>query len=370
MDSMILWIGGAAVLGGVAIVVFALMRLKGGVDVAGLETKMADLAKAQGEIAGRFAEAIERQSKDQSALQTAVNERLGALDQRLGESLKESGEKTAETLGGLQARLKAIDEAQKNLTDLSSQVVGLQQILANKQTRGAWGQGQMEAIVRDALPAGMYEFQFTLPNRSRPDCVISLPGVRARIVIDSKFPLEGFEQLKAAANEAERKTATARIKTDVVKHVRDIAEKYLIAGETQEPALMFVPSESIYADLYENFGELIQNANKQRVVIVSPNLLLLAINTIKTVLKDARMREQATLIQKEVGLLMDDVNRLYKRATNLQSHFGQAENDVKELLTSAEKIVKRGSAIEQVDVAPAVETPAQQRAPSLFADAG
>lgn len=370
MDNVILLIAAAAVLGGVAIVVFALMRLKGGVDVAGLETKMADIAKAQAEISGRFAEAIERQSKDQTALQSSVNERLTAIDQRLGAGLKDSTEKTAETLGGLHARLKAIDEAQKNLTDLSSQVVGLQQILANKQTRGAWGQGQMEAIVRDALPVGSYEFQFTLPNRSRPDCVITLPGVRARMVIDSKFPLEGFELFKAAVSDAERKAATARIKTDVIKHVRDIAEKYLIAGETQEPALMFVPSESIYADLHENFGELIQQAYKQRVAVVSPNILLLAINTIKTVMKDARMREQATLIQKEVGAMMEDVNRLFTRATKLQSHFGAAQEDVKGIMTSAEKIAHKADQIEKVDFAPK-EAIAGPKAPSLpFAEAG
>ena len=171
-------------------------------------------------------------------------------------------------------------------------------------------------------------------------------------MIDSKFPLEGFELLKAAASDGERKAACARIKTDVIKHVKDISEKYLIAGETQEPAIMFVPSESIYAELYEGFGDLITQANRLRVVIVSPNILLLAINTMKTVMKDARMREQASLIQREVGLLLDDVNRLYKRTTNLQGHFGQAENDVKEILTSAEKIAKRGSQIEQVDVSP------------------
>jgi DNA recombination protein RmuC len=228
----------------------------------------------------------------------------------------------------------------------------------------------MEAIVRDALPAGSYEFQFTLPNRSRPDCVISLPGVRARVVIDSKFPLEGVELLKAAANDGERKAATSRIKTDVMKHVKDIAEKYLIAGETQEPALMFVPSESIYADLYENFGDLIQQAFKHRVAIISPNLLLLAINTIKTVMKDARMREQATLIQKEVGAMMEDVNRLFTRATKLQSHFSAAQEDVKGIMTSAEKIAHKVDQIEKVDFTPK-EAIAGQNAPSLpFAEAG
>jgi len=320
-------------------------------DSAQLESKLRELAAAQNEIAGRFSQAIESQAKGQSELQRAVAERLEALDKRLGENLKDSATKTAETLGGLQARLSVIDEAQKNLTDLSGQVVGLQQILANKQARGAWGQGQMEAIVRDALPGGVYEFQATLSNKSRPDCLIRVPGAKTAIVIDSKFPLESFALLKAAGNELEKRAAEARVRSDVAKHVRDIADKYLIAGETQAPAIMFVPSESLYAELHDGFADVIQKAQRAQVIVVSPNILLLAINTVLTVMKDARMREQASLIQKEVGALLNDVRLLSDRVGKLQSHLGQADGDIKNILTSTGKITSRAEKIERVELA-------------------
>src|SRR6201999_4364173 len=161
-----------------------------------------------------------------------------------------------------------------------------------KQSRGAFGQAQMEEIVRDGLPATLYDFQFTLSNRNRPDCVIHIPGSKALLVIDSKFPLEGFELLRRAATDDDRKAGTARVRTDVSKHVNDIAEKYLIPGEVQTPAIMFVPSESIYADLHTAFSDVVQQARRAQVVIVSPHVFMLAINTIQTLMRDARMREQ------------------------------------------------------------------------------
>jgi len=315
------------------------------------ETKLRELSAAQNEIAGRFSQAIESQAKSQSELQRAVAERLEALDKRLGENLKDSATKTAETLGGLQARLSIIDEAQKNLTDLSGQVVGLQQILANKQARGAWGQGQMEAIVRDALPGGVYEFQATLSNKSRPDCLIRVPGAKTAIVIDSKFPLESFAMLKTASNELEKRAAEARVRSDVARHVRDIADKYLIAGETQAPAIMFVPSESLYAELHDSFADVIHKAQRAQVIVVSPNILLLAINTVLTVMKDARMREQASLIQREVGMLLNDVRLLSDRVGKLQTHLGQAEGDIKNILISTGKVTSRAEKIERVELA-------------------
>jgi len=315
-----------------------------------LNTRLSEIAAAQSEIVGRFGQAIDSQAKTQSELQKTLAERLEALDQRLGTNLKENAAKTAETLGGLQTRLKVIDEAQKNLADLSGQMVTLQQILSNKQSRGAYGQGNMENIISDALPKGAYEFQATLSNRKRPDCLIRLPNSPAAIVIDSKFPLEAFELFKNASNDLERKAAGARIKNDVMLHVATIAEHYLIAGETQDPAIMFVPSESIYAELYDSFPELIQRAHRSRVVVVSPNILVLAINTVQSVLKDARMREQADLIQREVGLMLRDVGLLEQRVQKLQTHFGQAEGDIKDILTSTERITKRAGNIENVEL--------------------
>ena len=354
----------AAVLAGLGATAYAMNRVgstlreakqqqqaREGADAALLDAKLRDLAAAQNEIAGRFSHAIESQAKSQSELQRAVAERLEALDKRLGDNLKETAAKTAETLGGLQTRLSVIDEAQKNLTDLSGQVVSLQQILANKQARGAWGQGQMEAIIRDALPPGLYEFQATLSNRNRPDCLIRLPGSKQAIVIDSKFPLESFSVLKSAASELERRGAEQRVRTDIGKHVRDIADKYLIPGETQSPAIMFVPSESLYAELHDSFADVIEKAQRSQVIVVSPNILLLAINTVQMVVKDARMREQASLIQKEVGTLLNDVRLLSDRVGKLQSHLGQADGDIKNILISTGKITSRAEKIERVELA-------------------
>jgi DNA recombination protein RmuC len=306
------------------------------------------LTAAQSEIAGRFAQALAGQTE----LQTMLAGRLDALDRRLGDSLKETASRTAETLGGIQTRLSVIDEAQKNITALSGQVVGLQEILANKQARGAFGQQQMEAIIADALPPALYTFQASLSNGSRPDCVIRLPNAAAAIVIDSKFPLESIAALRAA-DETERKSALVAVRSDVLKHVKDIASKYLIPGETQTPAIMFVPSESIYADLHEFCPEVIQKALREQVVVVSPSILMLAIVTIQTVLKDARMREQASLIQKEVGLMMQDVKRLVERVGALTRHFTQSESDLREIAVSTEKIVRRAGSIESVELASA-----------------
>jgi DNA recombination protein RmuC len=242
-----------------------------------------------------------------------------------------------------------IDKAQNNLTELSSQVSSLREVLANKQARGAFGQGRMEAIVRDGLPNGAYEFQFTLSNRTRPDCVVFLPGDVRPIIIDAKFPLEAISALRDARTEETKKQAGQRLRQDVLKHVNDIAERYLIPGETQEPALMFVPSESVYAELHDGFDDVIQKAYRAQVVLVSPSLLMLAIQVMQQICKDARMREAAHEIRTEVGHLMNDVDRLRERVLKLQQHFGQASDDVVQILTSADKITKRGGRIEALE---------------------
>jgi DNA recombination protein RmuC len=245
-----------------------------------------------------------------------------------------------------------IDEAQKNITQLSGQVVSLQEVLSNKQSRGAFGQAQMEEIVRDGLPPTLYEFQATLSNGNRPDCIIRLPNATGVIVIDSKFPLECFTALKS---DADRKSAEARVRNDLAKHIKDISEKYLIPGEVQRPAIMFVPSESIYAELHDGFVDVIQRAHRAGVMVVSPNILMLAINTVQTVVKDAKMREQAHLIQQEVGVLLQDVQRLGERVEKLRSHFDAANKDIDQIETSMRKIENRGDAISKVELSPAEE---------------
>ena len=300
------------------------------------------------ELKGRLQTVAEISVSRQSELTRSINQRLDSVTHRLGHNLNESAQKTTESLSKLNERLAVIDTAQKNITELSSNIVGLQDILANKQQRGAFGQGRMEAIIEDGLPRGAYTFQATLSNNMRPDCIIHLPNA-PDLVIDAKFPLEGFEAVREARNENQKKQAAARVRQDVGVHIAAIAERYLIAGETQDTALMFVPSESLYADLHESFADIIQKAARARIVIVSPNMLMLAVQTMQAIMKDVKMREQAGLIQKEVGCLMDDVHRLRDRVLKLQQHFGQANKDIELVLTSSEKITSRGRKIETLD---------------------
>ncbi len=312
------------------------------------DTRLDAVLSGQGDIAGQFKAAIQASAE----LQRTLDERIAALDKRRGENLTDSATKTAASIAGIGERLVVIDEAQKNISALSGQVVSLQQVLSNKQSRGAFGQAQMEEIVRDGLPTSLYDFQFTLSNRNRPDCIIRMPGNKALLVIDSKFPLEGFEGIRRAATDEEKKLALAQVRSSVAKHVADIADKYLIPGEVQTPAIMFVPSESIYADLHDGFSDVIQKAHRANVIVVSPNILMLAINTIQTVMKDARMREQADLIRQEVGVLLNDVRLLSDRVMKLQSHFNQADADIKNILISTTKITGRAEKIEKVELAP------------------
>ena len=312
--------------------------------------RSAELEMRLVEMAGRLQSLAEGSAARDSHLARSLNERLDQVSHRMGQNIEVSTKRTTDSLGELNQRLAVIDRAQKNITELSSQVVGLQDILANKQSRGAFGQGRMEAIVMDGLPRDAYEFQATLSNGTRPDCLIRLPNVAGGIVIDAKFPLEAVTAFREARDPAEARPAAQRLRTDVGKHIGDIATRYLIPGETQDTAIMFVPSESIYADLHEFFDDVIQRAYRARIVIVSPNMLMLAIQTMQAILKDAQMREQAGLIQAEVGKLMIDVYRLRDRVLDLQKHFGQTAKDIDRILISTDKVTSRGRRIEQVEL--------------------
>jgi len=306
------------------------------------------LAGRQSETAGRLQAMGEALAGRQAELARVLSERLDSVSSRLGASLETNTQQTVDRLQTLHERLAVIDHAQKNLAELSSHVTSLRDVLANKQARGAFGQAAMEAIVQDRLPKGAYEFQYTLANNTRPDCVVFLPDKRP-LVIDAKFPLEAVTALRAATTDDERKLAAQRIRTDVAKHVGDIAGKYLIPGETQDLALMFVPSESVYADLHDGFDDVVQKAYRARVVIVSPSLLMLAIQVMQQILKDARMREAADQIRTEVGRMLEDVVRLRERVLKLQQHFGQTNEDLRQILISSEKVEKRASRIEELE---------------------
>lgn len=314
------------------------------------EARMGAILQAQAEMQGRMGAMAEVFGARQAELTQSLSQRLDAMTGRLGQTMTEQTRSTHESLTRLQERLAVIDTAQNNIQSLAGQVVQLQAILSNKQTRGAFGQSRMEAIVADGLPHGAYEFQATLSNGNRPDCLVRMPNDAPSLVVDAKFPLEAWNAIRAAEGADAQKLAAQSFRRDIEIHIRDISAKYLISGETQETAFMFVPSESVFSEIHENFEALVHRAHKARVVIVSPSLLMLSIQVIQAILKDARMREQAHLIQGEVIRLMEDVSRLDERVRKLQLHFGQSAKDIDDILVSTGKITRRGARIETLEL--------------------
>jgi len=333
-----------------------------------LEERLSDMLRAQSEATGRVDAMGQALANRQAEMARAVSERLDSVTHRVGQSMEQTTRNTMDSLRVLHERLGIIDSAHKNLTDLTSQVTTLRDVLANKQSRGAFGQGRMEAIVQDGMPSGSYEFQYTLSTGKRPDCVVFLPDQRP-LCIDAKFPLEAVTALHDARSDEQKKVAAQRLRTDVMKHVNDIAEKYLITGETQDTALMFVPSESVYAEIHDGFDDVIQKAYRAKVVLVSPSLLMLAIQVMQQILKDARMRDAADQIRTEVLNLGDDLGRLRERVVKLQRHFADVNEDVRQILISADKIEKRAGRIEELDFSkPEAPEPPRlvKTAPQLF----
>ncbi len=332
-----------------------------------LERRLSEMLQSQAEASGRAQALGETLATRQAELARVLGDRLDAVTHRVGQSMEQSTRNTMTQLRQLHERLAVIDNAHKNLTDLTTQVTTLRDVLANKQTRGAFGQARMEAIVQDGMPKGSFAFQHTLSNNRRPDCVVFLPDGRC-LCIDAKFPLEAVTALRDATADDAKKLAAQRLRQDILKHVQDIAGKYLIPGETQDMALMFVPSESVYAEIHDGFDDIVQKAYRNRVVLVSPSLLMLAIQVMQQILKDARMREAADKIRDEVMHLADDLGRLRERVQKLQTHFNQANEDVRLIAVSAEKIDRRAERIKDLefdgDNAPA-ELPRGK--PELFA---
>jgi DNA recombination protein RmuC len=314
------------------------------------EARMAAILQAQAEMQGRMGAIADVFGARQAELTQAIGQRLDAMTGRIGQTMADQTRSTHESLAKLQERLAVIDTAQGNIQSLAGQVVQLQAILSNKQARGAFGQARMETIVADGLAHGAYEFQPTLSNGSRPDCLIRMPNGTPSLAIDAKFPLEAWNAIRAAEGPDRRRMAGQAFRRDIEVHIRDIADKYLIPGETQDTAFMFVPSESVFAEIHENFEAIVQRAHRARIVIVSPSLLMLSIQVIQAILKDARMREQAHLIQGEVVRLMEDVARLDERVRKLQVHFGQAGKDIDDILVSTGKVTKRSQKIEALEL--------------------
>jgi DNA recombination protein RmuC len=313
-----------------------------------LELRLAEVARVQAETVGRLQTMGEGLAARQSDLARLVNERLDAVSGRIGQSMEATTKQTVERLQHLHERLALIDNAQKNLNELSSQVTSLRDVLSNKQARGAFGQARMEAIVQDGLPKGSFQFQFTLSNNTRPDCVVFMPD-QPPLVIDAKFPLEAVTAHRDAKTDDQRRVAAQRLRQDILRHVADIAGKYLIPGETQDLALMFVPAESVYSELHDTFDDVVQKSYRSRVIIVSPSLLMLAIQVMQQIHKDARMRAAADRIRHEVAHMINDVGRMRERVLKLQQHFTQSGEDLRHILISAEKVERRAAAIEELD---------------------
>ena len=322
-----------------------------GETLAGLVAACAALALALvlALARGRSSAEVAELSGRLSSLGEWLGGRQTDLARLMAERLDAQGKATGETLGRLNERLAVIDAAQDRLGAMAQEMVSLKDILANKQTRGAYGQGRMETIVRDGLPAGAFTFQATLSNKTRPDCVLRLPGDPRPLVVDAKFPLEGISAFRAAADEDARKLAGRRVRADVQRHIDDIAAKYLLPGETQDVALMFVPSESIYADLVEHFDDVVQRAHRSRVVIVSPSLMMMAIQVAQSLLRDAAIRESVHTIQGEIGKLVNDARRLAERAAKLEGHFRAAQEDLGDVMTATERVSRRAQRIDAMD---------------------
>lgn len=310
----------------------------------------------------QLALALGQQADTVQRVERSLREQEQALSKVVHERLDRTEQATGQIVTDLRERLVRIDEAQKKIGELSTQVVSLQEVLSNKQARGAFGEVQLNDLVQSALPPQAYEFQCTLSSGARVDCLLHLPNPPGSIAIDAKFPLESYSALRAvpAGDTPALLVAQRAFQQAIRKHIGDIRDKYIISGETAESALMFLPSEAVYAELHANFTGLVEESYRARVWIVSPTTMMATLNTVRAVLKDVRMREQAGEIQKTVGLLMGDVERLGDRVERLKTHFGQTEKDLREIDISADRITKRGQRILDVDLGEEPDLPKPQ----------
>ncbi len=350
--------GGALMLGLLALVVVVLL-LEGRRRAAAAaleehrrqegERQLADLMRIQSEMTGRMQTMAEIFGARSADLARLVNDRLDAQGQRVGQAIESTNQHTTAQLAKMHERLAVIDRAQLNIAELSQSVGSLEAILANKQTRGAFGQGRMETILADGLPPNGFALQATLSNGRRPDALVFMPNAAPPLVIDAKFPLESWHRLGNAEGPEAAKQAAAGFRTDMGVHVRAIADSYLIPGETADTAFLFVPSESIFADLHAQFDDVVHKALRARVVIVSPAILMLSIQVVQALLRDVKMREEAHRIQREVREMLTDLGRLDERVRKLQAHFQQAKSDVADILVSTGKLTRRGERIEQME---------------------
>lgn len=318
-------------------------------QMAFIDQRVQAIGDGQQQLAGGLTHVAEAQAAQQSNMMQLMETRLAAVQQQMNTNLQTSAKTTAQSLGALQQRLVTIDKAQDNIQKLSGDVLSLQDILSNKQTRGAFGEIQLKDIVSKALPSDAYAWQATLSNGKRADCLIHLPNPPGPIVIDSKFPLEAYEALRNASTDYEVNEAAKFMRSTVKTHIKAISEKYILDGETADGALMFLPSEAVYAELHSNFPELVRAGFEARVWIVSPTTCMATLNTMRAILKDARMREQAGAIRTALRQLHRDVELVVERVDKLNTHFGQARKDIEGITTAAERAGKRAVRLDNFD---------------------
>ncbi|WP_347311541.1 DNA recombination protein RmuC [Defluviimonas sp. SAOS-178_SWC] len=320
-----------------------------GYHLSQLGTRVEALSAGQERLTGGLTHVSEAQAASQTRVLALMEQRLAEVSRGMSESLHGTATRTARSLGELQQRLETIDKAQSNIEKLSGDVLSLQDILSNKQTRGAFGEIQLNDLVRKAMPPDAFTMQATLSNGRRADCLIHLPNPPGPIVIDSKFPLEAYEALRRAENQSQLIEAQRMLRIAVRNHIKAIAERYILDGETADGALMFLPSEAVYAELHANFPELVREGFAVKVWIVSPTTCMATLNTMRAVLKDARMREQAGAIRTTLRQLHRDVELVVERVDKLSTHFNQARGDLDGITTAAERAGKRAAKLDNFD---------------------
>ena len=309
------------------------------------------------ELKGQLSQMVQASSQQQQNITSQLSEQSARMEQtlsnfrqQLGQSLQQQTQSTHDNLTKLSERLAVIDRANSQITELTGQVTQLHNILANKTERGAFGEVQLENLVKTVLPPNSYAFQVTLPNQKRADCILKLPNPPGDIVIDSKFPLDAWYNLQNSETKEQQIAARRQLAISVRGHVKDIQDKYIIAGSTAESACLFLPSEAVYAELHANLPDVIDASYKARVWIVSPTTMMATLNTVRAVLRDARLREQTAIIQSEMLKLIEDVSRLDARVENLNRHFSQVQKDISEIQTSTSRISKRSYRITELEV--------------------
>jgi len=315
-------------------------------------TKLAEQARADRELLqSGLAQSTLQLSQSMEALTRTISERLEQISGRVSERLDEGFKKTNETFVNVMARLATIDEAQKKIDGLTTNVVSLQELLGDKKARGAFGEVQLEALVRNMLPPGGFEFQYTLSNGTRADCVLKLPEPTGLVAVDSKFPLENYHRMfDSNLSDIERRQAQTTFRTDLKKHIDAISSKYIIANETSDGAVMFVPAEAVFAEIHAYHAEVVSYAMQKRIWIVSPTTLMAVLNTARAVLKDVETRHQIHIIKDALGKLSKDFARFDERMQRLATHIDQAQKDVQDVQISSKKITGHFARIEGVDL--------------------